>query len=265
MNGKLTSGCQPPSNAATPARVMQGIPLTRWRASTAHPPVLRYSGPAEVNRPAVELCCRVYLQSPVAGFTDVMRKVCMPLALEAPELLAPAPAPAPAPASAPGLDVAPPAPVALLPARPDTVPVTSTRLPTYCCRFSPPDKRYLLADDAAPLVPAVPAAAPADELPPALTSVRMNPALLPCELALVEAPPAALPAPELPLPASIQPVRVIVRSLDGWSPAPVRGLCDCPLCPCGDVAGVCAETPIASATLSIVPKSIWRFIQQPPQ
>jgi hypothetical protein len=92
-------------------------------------------GPAEVTGPprdervrrvSPDSSCVLagYLQSPVAGLTDVTRNVGMLLLASE---LAPAGAPAP--------------PGALVPARPETVPVTSTFFPTCCCRFSPPLNR----------------------------------------------------------------------------------------------------------------------------
>jgi hypothetical protein len=160
------------------------------------------------------------LPPPDAGFTDVTRSVFMP-ALEAaapaadPAVLEPV---APLPVALP-VDVLPVAPGDVLPAdEPEpmslTMPVTSTRCPTYLSRSSPPLRRYdvpavrLLAE---PLVPvAAPLLAPAPEVadPPAMlpdTLVRMKPpARCPCAAAPAAAPPV-LPAPVLPAPVLGEP------------------------------------------------------------
>jgi hypothetical protein len=182
-------------------------------------------------------------------------------------------------------------PALLLELPPAIVPVTSTRCPTYCFRFwlSPPIRRYVdplvlpeplavLPVEPAPVEPAPVAPAPVEPVPVEPAPVALEPVaplaelLLPVALeALIDAcvrmkePPLeevpvepAAPAVELPLPDCRQPVSL--------TSAPERDPVDpvCPLCPLLPeplpVVGCCAETPTASAALSIVPKMTCRFM-----
>jgi hypothetical protein len=155
-----------------------------------------------------------------------------PVPLPVPVLPAVVPVPeVPAPALVEPLpDELPPLPLAI-------EPVTSTRCPTYCCRFwlSPPMRRYVDPPDAllevepAPVAPVVPVALPAAPVllpvePPAIepdddACVRMKPPPrcdpLPEELAVLpvlEVLPVGL-LPDAPLADWRHPVRVIWPAL----------------------------------------------------